>query len=532
MNISNEDIWDERPLEQGTIIERLEIQFDKFRENNQLTAVKNNLLRSDIREIWTSFLLKEKESVTKRLKSLGHEIPSESYVKIYEQFSRDSKINVTIRNLAKSVLLDIDPQDSSQEAVESFLRGINDKYESCFTLDDFDAYARNRVFADKNQEVKEKRKIEFSRKFENKITQECVIPQRISLESLESERKSESILEGFLNKDAPTLITASGGTGKSALVLNMALALGSKDTDKWLGFQKGKSKYTSIIVQQEDSEHTITERLGLMCKNTALKDGINSLFFLGNSFKVTNKSLSADGEGSLVEYITTNLKNLFISGEEIPDLLILDSLSVFAGCSENDSTSMRTVTGKLFSLCAKFGMTPIIIHHHGKDAKYRGSSAIVESVRCHYTLRSVGGDKADKVFSDLNIGETVHLNRIERPKANDLYGKFEVTYVCNNMIFKTVEQALLDAGKTPEAEKNDKFQKIRDIVDGKVLGSDELTKLIMENFDIKDRSAKDSMSKAVKENYICMEKIGRNIYYFTNKDDFENLKVKYNEQYM
>lgn len=535
---TDKEFWNETPEQArnakesaGTISERLIDQFDTLKQENYFDAVRHNILRDRVQEIWTTNLLQNAADIGNRLNKLGYDLSPDEYKKIFNAIHDCRELSEICRNINKSVLLTIDPNDSSQEAVESFLEEVNSKYGSKFTLEDFDAYARNRVFADADQELIEQRKIEFAKKFENEKIVSCTIPQKVSLESilaLDNGNNSDAILDGFLNKDAPTLITASGGTGKSALVLNMMLALGSPDVTEWMGFKKVESKYTSMIVQQEDSQYTITERLRLMCKDPAMKGGIDSISFVGDSFKVANKSLSDD---TLTDYITENIKNMFINGEEIPDLLILDSLSVFAGASENDSMSMRGVTNKLFSLCSKFGMTPIVIHHHGKEtnSNSRGSTAIVDSFRCHYTLRPVGGEKEDKMFRDIGCGETVHLNRIKRPKANDLYGNFNLVYICNNMIFKTEAQAMEAVGKTPESKKNAKLQKIRDIVEDKVLGSEELTNLIMDKLETSKRTAMSGMSKAVTDEYIYKEKIGRNSYYFTNEDDFDDFKEKTNE---
>lgn len=285
----------------------LQRQLNKLKEISYFDAVKHNIIEDNILEIWTCFLLHDKANCYNRASRLGYDLSENQLVNIFDTIVRDDLIQEIYGNNHQSLLLMIDPKDQSQEAVESFLTNINKKYESKFTLEDFNVYARNRVFTDANTESREKRKIKFKQLYETEQIQECIIPKKVTFSTVV---KTEAILDGFLNKDAPTLITASGGTGKSALILNMALALGAPQIEKWLGFKKVKSKYTSMIVQQEDSESTITARLKLMCADPKMIDGIDSIYFIGNEgVKVTKKSLKDD---SLTDYIEANIKSMYI----------------------------------------------------------------------------------------------------------------------------------------------------------------------------------------------------------------------------
>jgi hypothetical protein len=124
-----DDYWNGDLTGDGAILQKLLVQFDTLKSTGVFNAVKHNIIREGVQEIWTTNLLLDGADIHNRLNKLGYDLSQDEYTAISNAIHNSSGLRKLLRNINKSVLLTIDPNDSSQEAVESFLREVNSKYE-------------------------------------------------------------------------------------------------------------------------------------------------------------------------------------------------------------------------------------------------------------------------------------------------------------------------------------------------------------------------------------------------------------------
>ena len=192
-------------------------------------------------------------------------------------------------------------------------------------------------------------------------------------------KKPDFILKDFipLPSGAVTMISSKGGSGKSALALQIALRASnckiktlawlSEDPDYTTKYRLEKiSEFTEITIH--DEYLNITDQIPfqiLQKKDKAVN--INPLFY---DFKVACKDFQ---------------------------IIIIDPLIAFYGGNENDNGEARQFMDLLSEWAKKTGKAIILIHHPTKylDASVaRGASAFVDAVRAHYSVdRSKDDDR-------------------------------------------------------------------------------------------------------------------------------------------
>lgn len=164
----------------------------------------------------------------------------------------------------------------------------------------------------------------------------------------------EYVVPGVIARSTITLWTGECGSGKSFLLLKMAVAVASGG--EFLG---RRCKQTPVLyLDFENPPFVIKERLTLMA-DSAISD-----------LHVWGTWLEQQPPQAGNELLLT------IAKSERP-LIIIDPLRYFHGAEENDSTAMAGVMQQL-KFCAAAGCPVIISHHPAKSegSKGRGSSVI------------------------------------------------------------------------------------------------------------------------------------------------------------
>jgi len=199
--------------------------------------------------------------------------------------------------------------------------------------------------------------------------------------------RANFILEDFMPipKNAVTLLSATGGTGKTRLSLLMADRHIQHTNEKvalWL-----TEDYAGQIRQSCDEMIT----MGMMHK-----DSLESMLLIINEPPQLAKREHGLFKANY-ESITEIGKDLIMADVKF---VVFDPLLAFYGGNENDNSEARVFI-QAFAEWAKVSqITTLIIHHMNKDGGTRGATAFHDGVRARYDL-DIPRDKdgnADKVL--------------------------------------------------------------------------------------------------------------------------------------
>lgn len=194
----------------------------------------------------------------------------------------------------------------------------------------------------------------------------------ISLNDVKAEGAT-FILDDFLPipKYAVTLLSASGGTGKTRLSLVMA--------DRHIQ----KTNENVALWLTEDYQGQVKETFNEMVEN-----GLASHTSLKKMFLIINEppQLAKKEQGIFkanYEAINQIGEKLFVNDIKFT---VFDPLLAFYGGDENDNSQARVFIQSFAEWAKKYKITTLIIHHANKDGNSRGATAFHDGVRARYEL--------------------------------------------------------------------------------------------------------------------------------------------------
>ncbi len=193
---------------------------------------------------------------------------------------------------------------------------------------------------------------------------------------------------GLLPRNSIAFVSGRAKIGKSLFVTQMGICLATGSAFL-LRFPCTESKV--LYVQQEISEVSMQDRLRkqIQDQNT---DRLRHNFHLINA-----KGLKLDNEEEFEE-LRENLSSV------MPDVMILDPFYKLHSKEENSASDMQNVLCRIDELIDDFGISVIIVHHHGKPSevrhsgaqRLRGSSALFDYGDSYFVLQR----KSEKGFKD------------------------------------------------------------------------------------------------------------------------------------
>lgn len=201
--------------------------------------------------------------------------------------------------------------------------------------------------------------------------------------------KANFILETFLPipKNAVTLLSATGGTGKTRLSLLMADRHIQHTNEKvalWLTEDyAGQIRQTCNEMTQNNlmSATSLEKMLLIINEPPQLAKREHGLF------KANYETIKEIGKDLVMHDVT---------------FVVFDPLLAFYGGNENDNSEARVFI-QAFSEWAKLSkITTLIIHHMNKDGASRGATAFHDGVRARYDLdlpRNKDGDVDKNLMS-------------------------------------------------------------------------------------------------------------------------------------
>lgn len=231
-------------------------------------------------------------------------------------------------------------------------------------------------------------------------------------------RQREWLVHGLIPQKTVTLFGGDGGTGKSLLALQLAVAVATNGG--WIG--KGVSSGRVIYMSAEDDDDELHRRLDDILR--AERRAYDDLFGLTlRSLAGEDALLAVDSQVALMQ--TELFKELDRqAASDAPSLIVIDTLADVYPSNENDRAKVRQFIGILRGLALKRGCAVLLLGHpsltglsSGTGAS--GSTAWNNSVRSRLYLSRItdGGFEADpdrRVMTTMKanygrVGEETHM---------------------------------------------------------------------------------------------------------------------------
>ncbi len=200
-------------------------------------------------------------------------------------------------------------------------------------------------------------------------------------------------IEGLIPARNVTLLFGDGGTGKSLLALQLAVATATGGY--WVGREARLG--TVLFISAEDDEDELHRRLIDICN--AADVSVSDLHRLHYRSLVGSDTVLADLEkGRNILRATPLFKELEAAVRSIkPDLIVLDTLAnLFAG-DENQRSQAQQFIGLIRQLCSDHGATVVVLAHPSLGGMARGdgtsgSTAWNNSVRNRLYFKRLKND--------------------------------------------------------------------------------------------------------------------------------------------
>jgi len=220
----------------------------------------------------------------------------------------------------------------------------------------------------------------------------------------------EYLVEGIFPASSPALLAASGGTGKSFALLDLALkvALASDDPfspDRYAFGGKVTQGGSVVMLTAEDSADSVHRRLFQISNEEDIKDASKRLMVV--PIPDATGAIALVNEGMGVVSLTEHFHTLIDQLTSIDDLklVIIDPLQAFCWADVNaDPKAAQVWWTAMATICARTNASVIVSHHMRKDGlnsitkaeeareAIRGSTALVDGARLVYAMWGISGD--------------------------------------------------------------------------------------------------------------------------------------------
>lgn len=205
-----------------------------------------------------------------------------------------------------------------------------------------------------------------------KLEQNTLIKFDFKAPSAVVARRTSFFLEDFipLPIGAVTIISSRGGSGKSALALQVAL-------------RAAERQISTLAWLSEDPDYTTKYRLEKISQFTEIQVNNDYLRFSDQiPFQVLKKSDKQISVNPLFYEFKSACREF--------QIIILDPLIAFYGGDENNNGEARQFMDLLTEWAKRKNKSIVLIHHHAKfvnnNGDARGATAFIDAVRAHYTI--------------------------------------------------------------------------------------------------------------------------------------------------
>lgn len=284
-------------------------------------------------------------------------------------------------------------------------------------------------------------------------SKKIIVKQFLNIQEWSVERfigpvpEQKFLVEGLFPLGVTSILAAMGDTGKGMLLLDLALKVASRK-DQPCGFGPLVTEHGSVVIFSAEDDmseiHRRLERLDSQCERLKYKDRLfivplpNVSGSLTIIKSVSGKVIETSPEFELITKQLNKIKNL--------KLIVFDPLASFVHADLNTDPAVGDYLMSLLSDLAGSTGASIITAHHMRKPKsekpistveqardaIRGTSALVNGVRCSYAFWSVEDTAKPTIFK--SIGESVRQNALfygAIVKANGLADRTLRTYLRN-----------------------------------------------------------------------------------------------------
>lgn len=203
-----------------------------------------------------------------------------------------------------------------------------------------------------------------------------------------------------------TIISAQGGTGKTWIVVQVALRFILENLNKKV-----------FLWLSEDLESIVKHRMNSVCSDildTKLDDRFKNITTTDTAPQpLLERDKGVYKMSYRFEQLKAELKDY--------DLIVLDPLLAFYGADENDNSQARLFMQPFMNWCKETNKSVVFLHHSNKPtgdnilSKTRGAGAFVDASRVCYEVSKVY--QKDKKSLDLDLN-SLHLRDIKLSKDN------------------------------------------------------------------------------------------------------------------
>ncbi len=191
----------------------------------------------------------------------------------------------------------------------------------------------------------------------------------------------EWLVHGLVPRKTVTLFSGDGGTGKSLLALQLAVAVAAQTA--WIGRTVNTGR--AIFLSAEDDDDELHRRLDDILR--AEGRGYNDLSGLTmRSLAGEDALLATDGHTALVRSALFEELDKR-AAEEAPALIVLDTLADVYPASENDRAKVRQFVGILRGLALRQKCAVLLLSHPSLSGLNSGSGTS-GSTAWHNSVRS------------------------------------------------------------------------------------------------------------------------------------------------
>lgn len=198
------------------------------------------------------------------------------------------------------------------------------------------------------------------------------------------------------------MVAAPGGTGKTFLVMRMAISVASAHGFAGV-WDSNKVAGKVVFLAAEDTRAVLHHRFFAMNVAEAKTGGLDeNLKIISLSGRLPDMLfIGKNGKAERGEWYDA-IKKLATGAR----LLILDPIRRFHGCEENDSRHMTVLVQILEEIAQETGCAILFTHHTNKQATFhgagasqgaaRGSSALTDGIRWQMNLWTMTKDEAEQ----------------------------------------------------------------------------------------------------------------------------------------
>lgn len=218
-------------------------------------------------------------------------------------------------------------------------------------------------------------------------------------------------VQDFIPARTVTILTGDGGTGKSLVALQLAVAtvLGSA----WLGQQTAKG--SALFISAEDDRDELHRRVVSLCRaNSCAPSSLSGLTLCSLAGEDALLSIPVGAAKTMRKTPLFKIIEARIA-EHRPSLVVLDTLADLYGGDEINRGQTRQFIGQLRSLALEYDTTILLLAHPSLSGISRGdgnsgSTAWNNSVRSRLYLRRQTTEGGAEVDPDARILEVMKAN--------------------------------------------------------------------------------------------------------------------------